>query len=119
MDKTAIVVAIIYGIFNLAATIIGAKKASTAVNKADLVDSKVQRIEQSVGPVNGESIHEVLQKVRQFQEYQKERNHDIIGLLTSALISQSIIARHQGIELPSFKKPEPYEHPEEPDEKGH
>lgn len=119
MDKTAIIVAFVYGVFNLAGTWIAAKKSSTAVKKANVVNTKVDDVKRSVGPVNGESIHEVLHKVREFQIYQQDRNHDILGLLSTALMSQSIIAHHLGIELPKFEKPQPYPHPDgDTNEKG-
>lgn len=43
--------------------------------------STAKSIERSIGPENGESIHDILARVAAFEGYQHTRNHDLINLL--------------------------------------
>ena len=43
---------------------------------------RVQRVEASVGPSNGENVHELLNKLVELEAYTRTRNHDILGALT-------------------------------------
>lgn len=43
--------------------------------------STSKSIERSIGPENGESLHDILAQVAAFEGYQHARNHDLINLL--------------------------------------
>lgn len=50
--------------------------------KADVTVETLQRVDQSVGVANGESLIDLMHKVTELETYSHERNHDIIGKLT-------------------------------------
>lgn len=43
--------------------------------------STAKSIERSIGPENGESLHDILARIASFEGYQHARNHDLINLL--------------------------------------
>jgi hypothetical protein len=43
---------------------------------------RMQRVEASLGPANGENVHELLSRLIDLEAYTRRRNHDILGALT-------------------------------------
>lgn len=83
LDGTAIIVASIYAISQTIVAIIGLRRSSSAKIKAQEATNIVTQVSESVGPANGKTLRELLEKNNEFWEYQHKRNHDILNMLVT------------------------------------
>lgn len=99
-----IVVALIYATTQIILTIYSANKANAAKKQAVVATDIAAEVSESVGPKNGATIRDLLQEIRDFQEYQHKRNHDMINMLVASNARQDMIGIKLGIEMPNKEK---------------
>lgn len=64
-------------------TLAGAIAAMLAAVRSKGAHDAGKRVEQSIGPANGETLTDLMHRFLGYEEYQHTRNHDIAGQLSA------------------------------------
>lgn len=110
-DIATVLVALLYCITQLIITIYSARKSNAAKKQATAANLQateakdiVAEVNESVGPRNGSTVRDLLYEIKTFQEYQHNRNHDIMNLLVSGNAKLDFIGMRLGLEMPNREK---------------
>lgn len=70
---------------------VAADRAVVAANKADVAATVSADLSKSIGPSNGTNVLQLLHEIKAFEEYQHNRNHDILAGLSQLGVATPLL----------------------------
>lgn len=93
VDTTAVVVAMIGAV----SSICSGWFAYLASRRAKHSRQASEQAVRAIGPRDGETISALLWRIAEFEEYQHDRNHDILNVLQRVILQNDLVMRALGI----------------------